>query len=117
MEIRERNRTLRVVLSVFGACLLAVTAFPLFAQDAQTQQAYLQNCAVCHGADGAGKTAKGKQVKAKDLRSAEVQKMTDAQLLDAILNGKGENMSGFEKELGKDTCMKLVAYVRELGKK
>ena|ERR1700691_3378113 len=80
------------------------------------QDLYLDKCAVCHAKDGSGNTAKGRKGKAKDLRSAEVQKMTDAQLIDAVANGKGKDMDGFQKELGADMVKQLVAYCRTLAK-
>jgi mono/diheme cytochrome c family protein len=76
---------------------------------------YKQRCAVCHGPDGAGKTAMGRSMNLKDLRSAEVQQMTDAQLYDIIAKGKGK-MPGYEASLGPDTVKQLVVYIRELGK-
>jgi mono/diheme cytochrome c family protein len=90
---------------------LAATALP--AQD--SQQVYLDKCAVCHAKDGSGNTAKGKKVKAKDLRSAEIKKMTDVELLDAVAKGKGKDMDGFQKELGADMVKQLVVYCRTLG--
>jgi len=80
------------------------------------QDVYLDKCAVCHAKDGSGNTAKGKKVKAKDLRSPEVQKMTDSELTNAIGKGKGQDMDGFEKELGADMVKQLVAYCRSLAK-
>jgi cytochrome c6 len=82
-----------------------------------TKDVYLHKCVVCHGEDGAGKTAKGKKVKAKDLGSREVQKMSDAELFGAIAKGKGLNMDGYEKELTKEQIEDLVAYTREFAKK
>ena len=62
--------------------------------------------------------AKGKlKVKSarSDLRSAEVQKMSDADLIEAVVsNGKGKDMDGFQKELGADMVKQLVAYCRTL---
>jgi mono/diheme cytochrome c family protein len=87
------------------------------APPADVQQVYLDKCAVCHAKDGSGNTAKGKKVKAKDLRSAEIQKMTDAELLDAVAKGKGKDMDGFQKELGADTVKQLVTYCRSLAAK
>ena len=81
------------------------------------KQVYLNKCAVCHGEDGAGKTAKGKKLKMKDIRAAEVQKQTPAQWLEAILKGSGEDMDAYEKELGVETARKLAAYMRDLSKK
>ena len=100
-----------LVASLAGITLLA--AAPL---QKDTKDVYLDKCAVCHGEDGKGLTAKGKKLKVKDISSPEVKKMTDAQLLDAVLKGKGNDMDGFEKDLGADTCKKLVAYMRSLAK-
>jgi mono/diheme cytochrome c family protein len=80
------------------------------------QDVYLDKCSVCHAKDGSGNTAKGRKVKAKDLRSAEIQKMTDADLIHDVGQGKGKDMDGFEKELGADMVKQLVAYCRSLAK-
>lgn len=80
------------------------------------QDVYLDKCSVCHAKDGSGNTAKGRKVKAKDLRSPEIQKMTDAELIHIVAQGKGQDMDGFEKELGADMVKQLVAYCRTLAK-
>jgi len=101
---------LPLVVCVFGAVLLAVP------QDKDAKQVYLDKCSVCHGEDGKGQTAKGKKLKVKDVASPEVRKMTDAELLTIVLKGKGQDMDGFEKELGADMCKKITAYFRGLAK-
>ena len=95
---------------------MAQPAAPAVLQD-DVKQVYLNKCSVCHGEDGAGKTAKGKKLKMKDIRSAEVQKMTQAQWTDAIIKGSGQDMDAFGKELGPDMSRKLADYMRELAKK
>src|SRR6185369_17118156 len=85
-------------------------------QDKDAKQVYLDKCSVCHGEDGKGQTAKGKKLKVKDVASPEVRKMTDADLLNVVLKGKGQDMDGFEKELGADLCKKITAYFRSLAK-
>src|SRR5574342_633182 len=113
-----RTIALLTVLSLIAVCLLASGAFaapPIAAQD-DVKQVYTSKCAVCHGEDGAGKTAKGKKLKIKDVRSPEVQKLTPAQWADAVLKGSGQDMDAFEKELGADMCKKLADYMRELSK-
>jgi mono/diheme cytochrome c family protein len=72
-------------------------------------------CATCHAKDGSGSTPVGKNLKVRDLRSDEVQKQTDAQLLDIISKGKGK-MQGYEKSLGADKIQDAVAYIRTLKK-
>ena len=106
-----------IVAAIFAASLSPLLAAPVFAADPQTEKVYLDKCSVCHGEDGAGKTAKGKKLKMKDIRSPEVQKMTEAQFADVIIKGKGTDMDAFEKELGKDMCQKLAAFMKELAKK
>lgn len=77
---------------------------------------YKRQCTGCHGADMAGQTSMGKTFKIRDLRSAEVQKQTDAQLLDAIAKGKGK-MPAYENKLGHDNIQALVKYIRAQAKK
>jgi cytochrome c5 len=43
----------------------------------EVKDVYGKKCAVCHGPDGAAKTAKGRKSKTKDVRLSEVQKMSD----------------------------------------
>lgn len=78
--------------------------------------AFKSNCVVCHGADGTG-TPTGKALKAPDLHSDAVQKMTDAQIVEQITNGKN-NMPPFKNTLSKDQMAALAAYVHSaFGKK
>jgi mono/diheme cytochrome c family protein len=83
---------------------------------ATAQDVYLDKCSVCHGPDGAGNTAKGRKLKVKNLRSPEVQKLSEAEMVDIVAKGKGKDMDGFEKELGKDMVKQLVEYYRALAK-
>ena len=74
-------------------------------------------CAACHAPDGSGSTETGKKLGTPDLRSDEVQKQTDAQLIDATANGKGKKMPAYKDKLTDDQIKQLVGYIRELGKK
>ncbi|HEX4997313.1 MAG TPA: cytochrome c [Terriglobia bacterium] len=109
-------RNLAAVLTTAGLASVTLMAGSPAPED-DVKQVYSNKCSVCHGEDGAGKTAKGKKLKMKDIRSAEVEKMTDAKWLEAILKGSGENMAPFEKELGADMAKKLVTYMRDLARK
>ena len=72
---------------------------------------YKAKCAMCHGADGAGKAAMG----TKDLGSADIQKMSDADLTGAITDGKGK-MPGYKGKLTDAQISDLVKYIRTLKK-
>ena len=76
-----------------GLLLLLIPALPGAVRGApgpqkSAQDVYLDKCSVCHAKDGSGNTAKGRKVKAKDLRSAEIQKMSDADLIDDVGQGQ-----------------------------
>jgi len=98
--------------------LIAILGFVSLPGHAQGDAAALfkQKCAVCHGADATGNVPMGKMLKVPDLHSADVQKQTDAQLTDAITNGKGK-MTAYKGKLTDDQIKQLVAYTRELAKK
>ena len=71
--------------------------------------------AAAHGSDGAG-TAVGKSLKVADLRSAEVQKKSDADLIQSVSDGKG-NMPGFKGNLTDDEIHAAITFVRTLAAK
>jgi len=114
------NRSMKVVTSVAlvaGAGLLFV-GHPSMASAAPptAQDVYLDKCSVCHGQDGSGNTAKGRKLKVKNVRSPEVQKLSEAEMIDIVAKGKGKDMDGFGKELGDDMVKQLVTYYRSLAK-
>ncbi len=95
------------------ACLVALTIVPRGAGQATSTDSanlYKAKCAACHGADGTGKST----MKNTNLRTPEVQKKSDAQLMDATANGKGK-MPGYRDKLSKDQITGLVTYMRTFG--
>jgi mono/diheme cytochrome c family protein len=109
-----------VLLAGIGlAVVLASSASdPSFvsAPAASAQDVYLDKCSVCHAQDGSGNTAKGRKLKVKNVRSPEVQKLSEAEMVEIVAKGKGKDMDGFEKELGSDMVKQLVSYYRSLAK-
>jgi mono/diheme cytochrome c family protein len=121
MKLPTANLKKSVVAVFTTAVLAAIFVVPAssgaFTGTADEGEALFKaKCVGCHGADGSGNTPIGKNLKIRDLKSAEVQGQTDAQLLQAISQGKGK-MPGYEKSLGADKCKLLLQHVRALAKK
>ena len=94
----------------------ASTAQARSAQGSAAAKAMFQSkCAMCHGPDGGGSEV-GKSMKVPDLRSPAVQKLPDAQLAEAISDGKG-GMPPFKSSLSEDQIHALVTYIRSLRQK
>ena len=108
----------------YGTAILAVAFIPrsgastsAAARPADSaQDVYLDKCAVCHAKDGSGNTVKGRKLKVKDLRAPESQKLSEAEMIEIVSKGKGKDMDGFEKELGKEMIKQIVEYYRGLAK-
>jgi cytochrome c6 len=94
--------------------VLCLIALPARAQN-EGATTYKTKCAVCHGADGKGDTAMGKSMKLRDLGSADVQKQTDAELIEITANGKGK-MPGYKGKLTDEQIKQVVAYIRTFKK-
>jgi cytochrome c6 len=77
---------------------------------------FTSKCAMCHGADGQGKTPMGTKFNIKNLAAPEVQKESDAELTQTITKGKNK-MPAYESKLTKEEIAQLSAYVKALGKK
>ncbi len=114
-SLRRKVRLGIIVASLAAALAIAGAVSVARAGDEPGEAAFKSNCVVCHGQDGTG-TPTGKALKAPDLHSDVVQKMTDQQIGDQIMNGKN-NMPPFKSTLNKDQVKALVAYVRTFGKK
>ena len=87
---------------------------------APASEIWTNQCAKCHGADGAGKTKVGQKLKLKDYTDAAVQTaMKDEDMTKAIKTGITENgkekMKAFSDIPDADVTA-LVAYIRQLKK-
>lgn len=103
-----------VTIAIVGICVL-VTAGPAQAQAAA--DLYKTKCQSCHGPDGSGNTPMGKKLGAHDFHSPEVQKLTDAQLIEVITKGKEKMPAYGAGKLTAAQIKDLAGYTRELGKK
>jgi mono/diheme cytochrome c family protein len=100
-------KTLMSILVLFGFMMIAR---PAMADDVEAL--YKSKCQVCHGADGKGSVA-GQKLGTKDFHSPEVQKQTDAELINVTKQGKGK-MPAYDKKLTDDQIKELVKYIRSL---
>jgi mono/diheme cytochrome c family protein len=92
--------------------------FPLtaYADDAAGAATFKAKCAMCHGADGAGKTPMGAKLSIPNLVSPEVQKKPDTSLVESIAKGKNK-MPEFGSKLTADQITQVKDYIREIAKK
>jgi mono/diheme cytochrome c family protein len=111
MNIVRKTPLRLALLSVATACFILTGS--LFAEDSAADL-YDHKCAVCHGKDGLGNTAKGKKVHVKDVHSN--MKDSEADMIKAVTDGKGDDMDSSKKEFTADQIKALVAYYRSLGK-
>jgi mono/diheme cytochrome c family protein len=117
MRLRRRL----AAIESFAVIVLIVVAITAGASPAAGQDApngatvFKSKCVTCHGSDGSG-TAVGKSLKVADLRSDEVQKKSDAELIQSVSDGKG-NMPGFKGNITDDEIHAAITFVRTLAAK
>jgi cytochrome c6 len=115
-RLRHSAIILGAVLAISAAGFSARAAAKPAPDDAAGEQVFKSNCVVCHAADGTGSPT-GKALKAPDLHADVVQKMTVAEMVAQVSDGKN-NMPPFKSTLSKDQISAVVAYVRSsFGKK
>jgi cytochrome c6 len=116
-----RVRKFAIILGAAVAVTVAgvgsrAAAKPAAPADAPGADVFKTNCVVCHGADGTGSPT-GKALQAPDLHSDAVQKLTVAEMVTQVSDGKN-NMPPFKNSLSKDEIAAVVTYVRTtFGKK
>jgi cytochrome c6 len=115
MNATNISRLRKLILAATALGVVLLFGIPVNAQETR-ESLFKGKCAMCHGADGAAKTTMGEKLKIPDLHSADVQKKSDADLKAIITKGK-DKMPGYEAKLSKEQIDKLVAFIRDLGKK
>ena len=102
-----------------GVALVAALTVPggaerVSAQESSAKDNYVGNCRVCHGTDGAGKTATGKRLNVRDVRGT-VKELTADQMIAVVTDGKAPDMGGYGKEFSADQIRQIVEYFRSLA--
>jgi mono/diheme cytochrome c family protein len=102
--------------SLILLCLIfQVTQMPSAAAQQSAAENYGHKCAVCHGQDGTGNTAKGKKVHVKDVHAN--MKDSEADMIKVVTEGKGDDMDSYKSEFTASQIKDLVDYYRSLGQK
>lgn len=106
----------RTGASLAFACVIFFLAHPsAFAAPQDAAANYGHKCAVCHGQDGSGNTAKGKKVHVKDVHAN--MKDSEADMIKIVTEGKGDDMDSYKSEFTPAQIKDLVDYYRGLGSK
>jgi mono/diheme cytochrome c family protein len=115
----ELRRNAIAVAGLAACVLIGAAAYgrpaPARPDAAAGKTVYASNCVACHGEDGAG-TPTGQALNAPDLRSDAVQKASDADLKQQVMNGKN-NMPPFKDTLKPAEVDDVIAYVRTFAHK
>jgi cytochrome c6 len=112
--MKARSFWLRGLLAAAVLGMAGLWTVPLAAQD--SAGLYKSKCAMCHGADGKADTPMAKRLGVRSFASPEVQKESDAELIEITSKGKNK-MPPYGKSLKEPEIKGLVGYIRELGKK
>ena len=97
--------------SVIAVAAIAALSLPAMAA-ANGAAVYKAKCAMCHGADG-NKSMPAMGI--KPLSSPEIQKQSDAQLIEVVTKGKGK-MPGYGGKLSAEEIKAAVSFIRTLKK-
>ena len=93
-------------LAVFAVIICAAC----FAQSSG-EEVYKQKCLSCHGADGMANSGIGKVMRVKPVSDPGVRKLTEAEMIELALNGKGK-MQSWKNELTNAQIKATVDYFR-----
>jgi len=103
-------KTTKLVMLIMTIAVALFILFPNLSWADDGATIYKAKCAMCHGADAAGKPA----AKIPSLISDEAKKMSDADMAKAVTE-KAKHPAGV-KALAADDVKAAVSYVRSLQK-
>jgi mono/diheme cytochrome c family protein len=118
---RSKGRSLgeqdmsKLVRNIGTAMLMAtLTASVSFAQSS-AEALYKSKCQMCHGEKGLADSGAGKSMKVKPVTDPDVQKMNEAQMIDAVKDGMGK-MQPYKDKLTDAQIKDVVTYFRSFMK-
>lgn len=93
--------------------MMAATMTTAFAQSGADN--YKAKCAMCHMADGSASGPVGKSMKIAAFNSPEASKLSEADIITVIKNGKGK-MTGYTGKLTDAQIKDVATFVKTLQK-
>jgi mono/diheme cytochrome c family protein len=93
--------------------MMAATMTTAFAQSGADN--YKAKCAMCHSADGSASGPVGKSMKIPAFNAPEANKMSEADIITVIKNGKGK-MTGYAGKLTDAQIKDVAGFVKTLQK-
>jgi cytochrome c6 len=113
----QTNKCGTVAAIVRFSLIVVVAVLSITASRAEDNGAaiFKAKCAMCHGADGEGKTVMGAKFNIPSLSSPEIQKNSDPVLVEAITKGKNK-MPEFGSKLSSSEITEAKNFVRKLKK-
>jgi mono/diheme cytochrome c family protein len=109
------NRNWLTILMTMTCVALFMVRVPKLAAQDSAEDLYGHKCAICHGKDGLGNTAKGKKVHVKDVHTN--MKDSEDDMIKIVTDGKGDDMDSYKGEMSASQIKDLVDYYRSLGQK
>lgn len=110
---------MRMMGTAVAATVAMVLAATGMAAEPTGAALYGKHCASCHGKDGKGNPKMAKMFKVEpavlDLTVGATPKMTDADLIKIITEGKGKKMPAFAKKMTAQQIKDVAAAVRALA--
>ncbi len=113
--IRKAQKRSSSGLTLIGLVMTCLAVPGTLQAQQSVDDLYGHKCAVCHGQDGLGNTAKGKKVHVKDVHTN--MKDSEADMIKVVTDGKGDDMDSYKKDFTADQIKALVDYYRGLGQK
>jgi mono/diheme cytochrome c family protein len=108
----------RTIIAIFATLVMPSTMLAAPKGNAAAgKPVYAGHCQMCHGPNGQGNASLAKMLHATipPLGSKAVQELSDAEMRQAIENGKGKMPP--VKGLSSSQVENVIAFVRSLGKK
>jgi len=92
----------------YALLLLALLCLPLTAEVRDLKAFFQERCAVCHGADGSGRSPGGQRFGGRNLTDTRwLAKQDELALVTSVLKGRGA-MPGFRRQLSEAEVKRLL---------